>query len=149
MRYWWILAAKLVAAAVVLYGVWLGLGAWYVAPEEVKRWGHSPFLHDLGWTTVMFFYNLLVQGVLALIIIDQRYRCRTCGRRLRMPVSTGRYGQMLLFGRPKTEYICVYGHGTLKVPNLHVTGREPMDWQPNDDDIWKELHALDSEDKKR
>ena len=149
MRYWWILAGKLTAAAVLLYGVWLGLRAWYVAPAEVARWGHSPFLHDLGWTTVMFFYNLLVQGALALIIIDQRYRCRTCGRRLRMPVSTGRYGQMLLFGRPKTEYICVWGHGTLKVPNLHVTGREPMDWQPNEDDIWKELYALEGDDQKK
>jgi len=143
MRYWAILAGKLAASGILLYLIWAGMHAWYVPPEHVTRWGHSPFLHDLGWTTLVFFYNLLVQGVLFLILWDQRYRCRTCGRRLRMPVSTGSYSQMLLFGRPKTEYICVYGHGTLKVPEIHVSGREPVDWESHGDDIWKELCALE------
>jgi hypothetical protein len=149
MRYWGILAGKLGAAALFLYSVWWGLHALYTPPEHLARWGHSPFLHDLGWTTMMFVYNLLAQGILFLIILDQRYRCRTCGRRLRMPVSTGSYGQMLLSGRPKTEYICAYGHGTLKVPELHVTGREPSDWHPNDEDIWKELYDLEERDRRK
>jgi hypothetical protein len=146
MRYWGILAGKLLAAGAILYAVWAGMHALYTPPEHVTRWGHSPFLHDLQWTTIMFVYNLLVQGVLFLIILDQRYRCRACGRRLRMPVSTGSYGQMLLFGRPKTEYICTYGHGTLKVPELHASGREPSAWEPHDDDMWKELYELERGD---
>jgi hypothetical protein len=149
MRYWGILVAKLVVLAGFLYAVWQGLYALYTPPEEITRWGHSPFSHDLNWTTVMFFYNLLAQGLLFLVILDQRYRCRTCGRRLRMPISTGSYGQMLLKGRPKTEYICAFGHGTLKVPRLHVSGHEPADWEPHDEDIWKELYALDAADRKK
>jgi hypothetical protein len=150
MRYWSILAAKLLVAAAVLYGIWYGLWAWYTPPEHVARFGHSPFLHDLRFTTIMFFYNLLCQGILFLIIWDQKYRCRSCGRRLRMPVSTGRYAQMLLFGRPQTEYICVYGHGTLKVPELHITGHEPTAWKANDEDMWKELYSVhDAESGKK
>lgn len=148
MRYWSILFGKLVAAGALLYGIWWTMHALYVPPEHVARWNHSPFLHDLNWTTMIFFYSLLCQGVLFLVILDQRYRCRTCGRRLRMPVSTGgRYSQMLLFGRPQTEYICVYGHGTLKVPEIHIGGHEPNQWEPHED-IWKELYALDDLEKK-
>jgi hypothetical protein len=150
MRYWAILAGKFAGAGAVLYAIWMAMHAWYVPPEEITRWGHSPFPHDLTWTTMVFAFNLLVQGVIFLIIWDQRWRCRTCGRRLRMPVSHGSYGQMLLFGRPRTEYICTYGHGTLNVPELHVSGKEPSDWKANEEDMWKELYALDkgSQDEK-
>jgi hypothetical protein len=147
MRYWAILGAKLVSATFLLYAVWAGLSALYTPPEHLARWNHSPFMHDLGWTGMMLLFNLLVQGVLFVIIWDQRYRCRTCGRRLRMPVQTGRYAQMLLYGRPKLEYICTYGHGTLKVPELHFSGKEPIDWQENED-MWKELYSFDSQEKK-
>jgi hypothetical protein len=143
VRYWGILAAKLAVAAAVLYAVWLGLHAIYTPPAELVRWNHSPFLHDLTWTGMVFLFFLLVQGVLFLIIWDQRYRCRTCGRRLRMPVLTGRYAQMLLYGQPKLEYICTYGHGTLKVPELHIGGNQPSDWEKHNDDIWKELYSYD------
>ncbi len=69
----------------------------------------------------MLLYFLACFGVLHLIVWDQRYRCRTCLRRLRMPVSAGSWPNMLLFGQPRTEYICLYGHGTLKVPEFRVT----------------------------
>ena len=61
-------------------------------------------------------------GVLYLIIWDQRYRCRVCLRRLRMPIETGSWGRMLQFGRPRIEYICPYGHGTLKEDELQISG---------------------------
>lgn len=147
MRYWGILAAKFVLAGAVLYGILDIVLFLYTPPEYVTRWGHSPFLHDLRFTTMIFFYNLICQGVLFLIILDQRYRCRTCGRRLRMPVRRGRYAQILLFGRPTTEYICTYGHGTLQVPELHIGGKEPNKWQSHDD-IWKELYSLEDQAKK-
>jgi hypothetical protein len=149
MRYWSILAAKLAAGGILLYAIWLGMNAWYQVPDHIARWGHSPFLHDLKWTTMVFGFHLLAQGVLFAIVWDQRRRCRTCGRLLRMPVSHGRYGQMLLFGRPRTDYICVYGHGTLQVPELHVGAKEPSDWKANDDDIWKELYSLEEADRRR
>jgi hypothetical protein len=144
MRYWGIFAAKLIAAAVLMYAILWGMNAWYTPPEHLVRWKQSAFSHDLEWTTLMFLYNLLGWGLLALIVWDQRWRCRTCGRRLRMPVSHGSYGQMLLFGRPRTEYICSWGHGTLIQPELHLAGREPQNWQPHDaDNIWDELYALE------
>ena len=143
MRYWGILAAKLVVAAASLSAVWYGMHSIYTPPAHIVRFNHPPFLHDLKWTAMVFLFFLLVQGILFLIVWDQRYRCRTCGRRLRMPVLTGRYAQMLLYGQPKLEYICTYGHGTLKVPELHISGNQPSDWQKNDDDIWKELYSYD------
>lgn len=138
MRYWGVLFAKLLVAGVVLYGIWLGMNATYTPPVHLVRHRLPPFPHDLNWTTRLFLYNLLVQGTLVAIVIDQRYRCRTCGRRLRMPVPSGRYGQMLLLGRPKTEYICTYGHGTLKVPELHFSGIELNEWKRHED-MWSEL----------
>jgi hypothetical protein len=143
MVYWSILAAKLVVGGSSMYGLLYALAWFYNPPDEVTRWGHSPFLHDLRWTTMMFLYFLVCQGVLFLIVLDQKYRCRTCGRRLRMPVSRGRYAHMLLFGRPTTEYICIYGHGTLNVPELHFSGREPNNWKAHDEDMWKELYSYD------
>ena len=134
MRYWSILAAKLAVAAILLYGLWCGLHAWF---DPKSYYGYGPFLYDLPWTTLMFFYNLLCNGVLVLIVLDQKYRCRTCGRRLRMPVTTGSHSHILL-GPPRTEYICPYGHGTLKVQEIQLSGREPDDWEPHGD-MWKEL----------
>ena len=142
MRYWGILVGKLLVAAALLYAVWRGMEALYTPPAELVLWNHSPFLHDLRFTMMVFLYNLLVQGVRFLIVRDQRSRCRKCGRRLRMPVLTGRYSQMLLYGKPRLEYICTYGHGTLKVPELHITGTEPSAWEPHED-IWKELYSFD------
>ena len=66
----------------------------YTPPYEVTLWNHSPFLHDLNWTTMVFLFLSSCYGLLFLIVWDQRYRCRTCGRRLRMPVQTGRYAQI-------------------------------------------------------
>jgi hypothetical protein len=80
-----------------------------------------------------------------LIVWDQRYRCRTCLRRLRMPIQTGSWTNVLL-GPPRTEYICPYGHGTLKIAELQITGHQPPDWQPHDD-IWKELFSLEETKK--
>lgn len=146
MRYWGILAAKLVAGALLLYGVWYGLHVFYTPDAYLTRFNHPPFLHDLKFTGMIFLFSLLLQGILFAIIWDQRYRCRTCGRRLRMPIQTGRYAQMLLYGRPKLEYICTYGHGTLTVSELQFMGKEPNDWQAHED-IWKELYSFDGRSK--
>jgi len=50
---------------------------------------------------------------------------------------------MLFLGQPSTEYICVYGHGTLKVPELQLTGTTTSDWEPHHD-MWKELESLEA-----
>ena len=140
MKYWGFLLLKLVAAAVLMRLVWAVILLGF--RDQVLFAGLAPFGHDLGFTSVMLLYFLACFGVLFLIIRDQRYRCRTCLRRLRMPLSAGSWPNMLLFGQPRTEYICLYGHGTLKVPEFRVMTKTP-DWESHDDDIWKELESLE------
>ena len=52
----------------------------------------------------------------------------------------------MLLGAPRTEYICTYGHGTLNIADLQITGRQTDDWHPHDD-IWKELVSLEETKK--
>jgi hypothetical protein len=86
-------------------------------------------------------------GMLYLIVHDQRYRCRVCLRRLRMPVETGSRGFMLQMGRPRTEYICPYGHGTLKQEEFQTSGLENPEWTAHSGDMWDELYAASKQDR--
>ena len=142
MRYWAYLVAKLVVAAGILWGTRRLMTAVMPPPETFMymRVG-DPFVTDLTYTFCMLLFWLFGAGIVWLIVLDQRYRCRTCLRRLRMPVHTGSWTHVL-FGGPQTEYICLYGHGTLKVDELQITGHQNPDWKANED-IWKELYALE------
>lgn len=147
MKYWGWLAAKLVAFAGIMYVIRKGIMLLFPNPVQIFYSSQEPFAHDLAYTTVMMLFFLFGASLVHLIIWDQRTRCRTCLRRLRMPIAAGSWSNMLLFGQPRTEYICLYGHGTLRVPQVDLTGSKQPDWQPNDDDIWKELEALESAKK--
>ena len=46
---------------------------------------------------------------------------------------------MLQLGRPQIEYICPYGHGTLREDESSVL--TTSEWTPHSDDIWDELCA--------
>jgi hypothetical protein len=139
MRYWAYLVAKLAVAGAILLVLGRAINLLLGHPETYLNLRPPPFGRDLTYTFAMLLLTLFGCGLAWLIVWDQRNRCRTCLRRLRMPVGTGSWSHMLLLGRPKTEYICVYGHGTLKVADLQITGRENPDWQPHNDDIWAEL----------
>jgi hypothetical protein len=141
MRYWAYFAAKLAVAGGILYGLLVLLSSLF--PKESQ----DPF-SPLGDGTDKLLINLafmvwflLCAGVLYLIVWDQRYRCRVCLRRLRMPIETGSWGKMLQLGRPRIEYICPYGHGTLKADELQISGLANPEWTPNSGDIWDELAA--------
>lgn len=139
MRYWGFLLAKLATGTAVAWAVWVALNRFYhPKPLVLLDYSNQPFAHDLTWTSLVLLYWLFCNGLLYLIILDQRYRCRTCLRRLRMPILTGSWPNMLLLGKPRTEYICPYGHGTLRVPEVHITGIEPIDWEEHED-YWTEL----------
>jgi hypothetical protein len=142
MRYWGYLVAKLLVAAGILWGTRRLMAAVMPPPESFMqmRLG-DPFVTDLSYTFIMLLFWLFGAGIVWLIVLDQRYRCRTCLRRLRMPVHTGSWTHVL-FGAPQTEYICLYGHGTLTVDELQITGRQNPDWVANED-IWKELYSLE------
>jgi hypothetical protein len=132
MRYWGYFIAKLTGAGLVLL---------ILRKAVALMFSSARLAQDLGYTLAMLGFTLFATGVIWLVIWDQRYRCRTCLRRLRMPVATGAWEHVLFIGTPRMEYICPYGHGTLKVAELQITGMENPDWQPHED-IWKELYSL-------
>jgi hypothetical protein len=145
MKYWAYLVAKLAAVGGLLYGLRWVIGRTFPTPDTFMYVRPDPFAHDLAYTFLMLLYSLVGMGLLWAVVWDQRYRCRTCLRRLRMPIQTGSWTH-ILFGAPTTEYICPYGHGTLKVAELQITGRQEPDWEPHQD-MWKELWSLEETKK--
>ncbi len=137
MKYWGYLAAKLAGASLLLYGIAAAALAVLPRPAPIRGVVDQPFGTNLGYTVLIMIYTVASAMLLLQIILDHRYRCRTCLRRLRMPLATGSWTQVLL-SRPRTEYICPFGHGTLKVEELQITGHAEPDWQANED-MWKEL----------
>ncbi len=147
MRYWLFFLAKILLAAAVFAGIWAGMEAMLPEPEKVMNYKLGRFGQDLTWTTAIFVYALGAAGALFLIVWDQRYRCRTCVRRLRMPVNSGAWDRMLRLGMPQVEYICPFGHGTLNIKLVHFTGREGDKWREHDENIWRELEAPRTEER--
>jgi hypothetical protein len=140
MRYWAWFAAKLAVAIAGLLGL-LKLVARAFPPQEGT---FAPLNHGMSFLLcdlALFFCFLAFAGAVYLNIRDQRYRCRVCLRRLRMPVETGSWSAILQFGRPRIEYICPYGHGTLREDEIHISGYSSAEWTANSDDIWSELCA--------
>ena len=144
MRYWAYLVAKLAVAGAFLLVV-RGFVRFFLPKPDFLFVRRDPFGTDLTYTFAMMLFTLFAIGVLWLVVWDQRYRCRTCLRRLRMPVLKGSWTHVLV-GAPRTEYICPYGHGTLKVAELQITGHQNPDWEPHED-IWKELYSLEESKK--
>ena len=142
MKYWAYLVGKLAVGAGLVFGLHFAL--LHVLPSQPNsRYGRNLplFLHDMVYTFAILGVWLVAVGLLSVIIRDQRRRCRTCLRTLIMPVARGSWGNILTIGRPATEWICPYGHGTLRIDELQITGKEPPDWKAHTDDIWKELES--------
>ncbi len=142
MKYWLFFVAKLIVAGLLFTGIWAGMELLLPEPATIRDIKLGRFGQDLTWTTAIFIYFLAAAGALYLVIWDQRYRCRTCLRRLRMPVNSGAWDQMLRIGTPQVEYICPFGHGTLNVKLVHFTGHEGDNWREHDDNIWRELESI-------
>lgn len=139
MRYWGLLAAKLAGIAGIAWAShWILLRLLPAPILTTRLYGHNPFATDPTWAFAQFLWCLAIAGLGWAAIADQKYRCRSCCRRLRMPVATGSWDKAVLFSRPKMEWICPYGHGTMNVPQLLITGPEPTRWEEHDD-MWKEL----------
>ncbi len=152
MKYWSYLAAKLMAAVALAF--WLHRCVQFAFPIPPKnRYGYRPslFLQDMGFTFAILGVWLVATGLFALVIWDQRRRCRTCLRRLRMPITLGSWSNMMMFGRPQTAWICPYGHGTLKRDDVQLDVQlgafSTSSWEPHGDDIWKELESCGSREK--
>lgn len=140
MRFWAWFVAKVAVAALGLRGL-LKLVSHFFPPEKDSFAPLGKGLSFLLCDLVLLLCFLLFAGAVYLAVWDQRYRCRVCLRRLRMPIATGSWSRILLFGRPQIEYICPYGHGTLREDDLHISGFSTAEWTPHSDDIWVELCA--------
>jgi hypothetical protein len=157
MRYWAYFAAKLAAAGIAFYGLLLLL--FRVIPQEASE-AVKPGEKDLhtllapldniglrlGACAALMVWFLLAVVAVIFIVHDQRYRCRVCLRRLRMPVVTGSWGRMLQLGRPRVEYICPYGHGTLRAEEVQISGLANPEWTPQSGDMWEDLYASSRRD---
>lgn len=135
------MGVKVALIALAMRGLWPLVKSLLPPPRPFLYIG-QPFGRDLVWTLAAGACFLVGCGLLYLAWLDQRYRCRVCLRRLRMPVETGSWSSMLQFGRPRIEYICPYGHGTLEVPEVQIAGPEHADWRAHGD-IWEELTSVE------
>jgi len=106
IRYWGFLFLKFLAAGAGAAGSLWFLNLFWAPYIPLFRFHSEIFPLDLVYTTLVGVWFLFAYGLFYLAIWDQRYRCRTCLRRLRMPIETGSWGYMLQLGRPKIEYIC-------------------------------------------
>jgi hypothetical protein len=68
---------------------------------------------------------------------DQQSRCRTCLRRLELPVEIGSTGSILL-NWAGTEMVCSEGHGVLYVPESAANSLDQDRWNKLDDS-WANL----------
>ena len=140
MRYWGWFVAKL-AVAVVGLKIMYRLVSRAFPPEKDPLAPLGKGLNFLLCDFALLLCFLIFAAAVYLAIRDQRYRCRVCVRRLRMPIATGSWSRSMLLGRPQIEYICPYGHGTLRQDDLHLTGTSSPQWTSHSDDIWAELTA--------
>ena len=103
MRYWAYFAGKLIGIAAISYGLFKTLVHFWPQQQQFA-YSYPPRLgHDLGYTLGVGAWFLLSWGMLYAAIWDQRYRCRICLRRLRMPIETGSWSRMLQLGRPERQ----------------------------------------------
>jgi hypothetical protein len=140
LRYWGFLLLKLVGAAMGAAGSLWFLNLFFLPYTPLFAFNAYRFPFDLAYTSLVGVWFLFAYGLFYLAIWDQRYRCRTCLRRLRMPIETGSWGHMLRLGRPQIEYICAYGHGKLNVEEVQISGAVSPEWTEQGD-IWDELFA--------
>lgn len=142
-RYALFMALKLLAGAGLMAALVLLINALSPPPPGL--------LHDWPRLGTSWPYTLAIglwvlggYGLLRLSIWDQRFRCRTCLRRLRLPLTEGIYSSVWLGGAPYTEYVCTWGHGKFYIPDIHLaSGRKAM-WVAYES-LWENLVKAETE----
>lgn len=94
-----------------------------------------------GWSMPVLFWCFLLGswGLTFWSLRDQQHRCRVCCQILRMPVDSGQWSSLVI-DRPRTEYICAFGHGTLYVPGTRLLDLDSVNWTSHQD-MWSELFS--------
>lgn len=114
------LVAKALLGSLALGGLWVAL----LDPARQPMYGRG---NGESMAFLVWLFGLACWGLVWWCLLDQRYRCRVCLRRLRMPVDTGSWSTPLL-NRPGTEYICPFGHGKMNVSSVRLFGAESERW---------------------
>jgi hypothetical protein len=136
-RYWSWLAIKLAAATGLMLALY-GIAQRTLFRADSLNQAFSIVQLTVAGTLIGFIaLPLLWVGLYFLCLQDQRYRCRVCARRLRMPVDLGSHGGIII-DHPGTEYVCPYGHGKLLV-ELWVSSAPTRKWTRYGE-FWQELY---------
>ena len=88
-----------------------------------------------GYSTWLYLPIAIV--ALSWSLLDQRWRCRKCLRRLELPVEIGRTGSVLL-NWAGTEIVCPQGHGVLYLPDSPENVLDHDRWSELDES-WQSL----------
>ena len=117
-----LLASAALAAWCMVHWIsgWV-VGSDYPLVDELSIWVFLPLaIAALSWS-----------------VRDQQGRCRTCLRRLELPVEIGRTGSVLL-NWAGTELVCSQGHGVLYLPESTANSLDRDRWS-NLDESWSSL----------
>ena len=127
-RYWTFLLFKAFAVIIILPLVWVELGT------ILRHQFHSVTGRVLTGLFTAIALVILMGRAMIWCVADQRRRCRTCFRRMILPVSVGTWGS--LFEPSTTEMLCEQGHGALALSDADTDVRDR--WTRLDDS-WKAL----------
>ena len=129
MKWWMLLAAKVVVLLFVAVGATLGTQHFFFPAAVLAK--------DLAYTFSMLGVSTLVSVLGFAFWMDQKYRCRKCACRLRMPVAKGNFSRNLFEAPPELDWICPFGHGTMHLNHAQLISAEPDRWVANDGDFWR------------
>lgn len=130
-RYWLFFVAKSYAGLLTIGCVWIRI----VDPSGGIDLSRG--LGEFAPLITTWVFALVACGFLHWSWRDQQLRCHVCLRRMRIPASSGSWASYL-FNRPRTEYLCPVGHGTVSVSPGEPGAGESSDWKDMDDS-WREL----------
>jgi hypothetical protein len=126
-------------------GFFLGKSAVLLAIAAIGSWclvhwisvGLTGSVYPLADEYSIWLFLPMAIAALSWSVRDQQKRCRTCLRRLEMPVEIGRTGSVLL-NWAGTEMVCPEGHGVLYLPDSAANSMDRDRWNTLDDS-WAEL----------
>ena len=130
LRWWAFFLAKSAALTGAAYFL-----AWIVVHQFVSAMLGT--IYPLADEVAVWTFLPLAVVVLLWSMADQQKRCRTCLRRLVMPIDIGRPGSVLL-NFAGTEMVCSEGHGILYMPESDASSLERDRWSTLDDS-WSDL----------
>ncbi len=126
---WWCLIAAKIAGILFLHLVFVHWANQLFPDGRLGR--------DLNYTFAILAADIFVFVIGYAAWLDQRYRCRVCISRLRMPLNLGDWSHATLIAPPRLEWICSQGHGTLLQEQFQLGGGKPDQWIDNDEDFWR------------